>query len=163
MKESRNESSKYAGTGHRPEILGGHTSEIVHRYARYILNAHQPNEVITGMALGWDTALGLACIDLGIPFISAVPFLGQESVWTKADQARYFQILGKAKEVKIVSAGGYAFHKYHTRDRWMIDNSTHVLALWNGQKMGGTYATVKYALKIKREVFNVWPGWIDYE
>ena len=33
------------------------------------------------------------------------------------------------------------------RNRYMVDNSDLVLAVWNGEKRGGTWYTIDYALK----------------
>ena len=156
----------YAGTGHRLEVLGGHT-EAVHNkavaYARKTLMQFRPNRVISGMALGWDQALATAAVELNIPFVAAVPFVGQDHVWGAEAQSRYRALLDKAEHVEIVCEGGFATHKYHERDKWMVDNSDVVLALWNGQKHGGTYSTVKYAWKVNREVVNVWDGWGTFQ
>ena len=54
-----------------------------------------PSEVISGMALGWDMALAQAAINLGIPFIAAVPFIGQENMWIKKTQEYYKELLSK--------------------------------------------------------------------
>jgi uncharacterized phage-like protein YoqJ len=35
----------------------------------------------------------------------------------------------------------------HVRDRWIIDNSNQLLAIWTGTQYGGTFATIKYAEK----------------
>jgi uncharacterized phage-like protein YoqJ len=154
----------YAGTGHRLEVLGGYNESVeakVLRHAQTVLKRLQPLKIVSGMALGWDTAITLAAIELGIPFIAAVPFEGQESVWSKEAQARYCEMLSKAESVHIVCEGGYATHKYHVRDKWMVDNSHKTLALWNGQTVGGTYSTVQYTKKSKGEEYliNTWDEW----
>lgn len=59
-----------AGTGHRPDKLGGYGAGVSSRLvdlARAALLRCRPNEVMSGMALGWDTALALGAIELGIP------------------------------------------------------------------------------------------------
>jgi len=155
-----------AGTGHRLSVLGGDRTETFDRLVRYaiaVIPSHKPTKVISGMAEGWDQAIVKACIHLGIPFVASVPFEGQESVWSPDAQKMYREMLVAAHRVVIVSEGGFAPHKYHIRDEWMVDNSIATLALWNGFKNGGTYNTVKYAEKIKKPVLNVWPGWEEYE
>lgn len=152
-----------AGTGHRPERLGGY--EVYPRlvdYARYILPSYAPKEVISGMATGWDMALAEASESLGIDFIAAVPFEGQENLWPEDARIHYRRLLSKAKRVVIVSEGGYQFKKYEVRDRWMVDHSIALLGLWDGKKNGGTYKTIKYAQSIGRVVHNVWPGWEEF-
>jgi len=152
----------YAGTGHRLEILGGDrviTYAALKAYALQILPSYNPKEVISGMADGWDQALAEGSLELDIPFIAAVPFLGQESIWSPEAKEKYHRLLEAAKEVVIVCPGKFAPHKYHERDKWMVDRADKMLALWNGFKKGGTYSTIKYADKVKKPVLNVWQGW----
>jgi uncharacterized phage-like protein YoqJ len=120
----------------------------------------QPSKMILGFALGWDTALAHACVRLNIPFIAAIPFVGQEKPWHKEAQETYHLLLSKAIEVVIVSPGVYHPGKLSRRNEWMVDRSTAVLALWDGSK-GGTANCVKYAEKVSVPVFNVWPGWLN--
>ena len=35
----------------------------------------------------------------------------------------------------------------HKRDKWIVDNSDELLAVWNGQPRGGTFATIRSAEK----------------
>lgn len=158
----------YAGTGHRLSVLGpSGEEETTHlkvlRYAQAIIPSYKPTKIISGMAIGWDTAIAIAALENNVPLIAAVPFVGQESVWPKTAQDRYHEILKAAAEVVIVCEGGFAGHKYHERDKWMVAHSEAMIALWNGHPKGGTAATVRYAKQANRELFNVWPGWEVFE
>jgi uncharacterized phage-like protein YoqJ len=115
------------------------------------------------MAIGWDTAIALAALEMGVPLVAAVPFIGQESMWPQKAKDRYHDILKQCVEVVIVCEGGYAGFKYHERDKWMVNNSEAMIALWNGHPKGGTASTVRYAKQANRELFNVWPGWETFE
>lgn len=153
-----------AATGHRPDKLGGYAPDVLERLtdlARASLVELNPDEVIVGMALGWDTAVALAAIDLAIPFIAAVPFAGQERMWPKESQDRFHSILKQAKEVVIVSPGGYSPWKMQVRNEWMVDRCTKLLSLWNGT-MGGTKNCVDYALRNGKPTVNVWSSWETY-
>lgn len=156
----------YAGTGHRLEVLGGNTEEVhnkVVRYAKSVLASYKPIKIFSGMAIGWDTALAIAALDLGVPLIAVVPFKGQESIWPKHAQDRYHEILKQCAEVVYVCDGGFAIHKFHERDKWMVEHADEMIALWDGQEKGGTYATVKLTRKAKKTLHNVWPGWEQFE
>lgn len=153
----------YSGTGHRLEVIGYDNKEKLVRYATNILPGYKPSKVISGMALGWDQALVYGAINNGIPFIAAVPFAGQEHVWPQAAKDEYHRLLKLAEEVVIVSVGGFATHKYHTRDKWMVDHGDAIIALWNGVEHGGTYSTVKLTKQASKPLFNVWPGWSTFE
>lgn len=115
---------------------------------------------ISGMALGWDTAWAVAAIRLGVPLIAAVPFDGQESRWPAESQRRFRSILEHAREVHVVSAGGYSPAAMHARNRWMVDRCDLLCALWNGSS-GGTAGCVAYARSVGRRTENLWQRWIS--
>src|SRR5438105_861451 len=99
-----------AGTGHRPPRLGlGYADEdkqLLRRFAVDCLNLqHGLTKIISGGANGWDQAIAEAAAELGIPFIVAVPFVGQESKWPQKAQEQYRELLAKAEKVVTVSEG----------------------------------------------------------
>jgi uncharacterized phage-like protein YoqJ len=147
-----------AGTGHRPDKLGGY-SENAHnnlvRLAEHWIARNKPRGVISGMALGWDQALAEASIHAHVPLLAAVPFKGQEMMWPEASRLRYNQIMSMASKIEIVSEGGYAAYKMQIRNEWMVNNSDLLLALWNGSR-GGTANCLKYAKSKNREIYNLW-------
>lgn len=148
-----------AGTGHRPNKLGGYSDsafdalcEIIHDW---LDENPQVEKIISGMALGWDMALADTAVVKGIPLVAAVPFVGQERMWPDKSRRVYHDLLGKATEVVTVSDGGYAPWKMQTRNAWMVDSCTHVLAMWDGSA-GGTANCVKYAQGVNKPVINLW-------
>lgn len=146
------------GTGHRPNKLGGYGMAAgvkLFNLAYDWLAENKPDKVISGMALGWDYALAAAAFDLDIPFIAAVPFEGQESMWPKESQDNYKILLRAAEKVVHVCEAGYAPWKMQARNQWMVDNSDTVLALWDGSK-GGTGNCVIYANKVGKPIINLW-------
>jgi uncharacterized phage-like protein YoqJ len=158
-----------AGTGHRPDKLPnrleGYRPRAEHRVravAIQALDEHRPDLVISGMALGWDTALALAAVSLDIPFVAAVPFEGQERQWPDAAQQRYRELLTKALVVEYTSLGLYAAWKMQRRNQWMVEQLTgpddFVLALWDGSD-GGTANCVRYAEKRGARIVNVYDAW----
>lgn len=144
------------GTGHRPDKLGGYTDEVLERA---IAVAEESivgyDTVISGMALGWDTALAIAAVNKGIPFIAAVPFLGYEARWPADSQNIFNNLLDLASKVVIVCDGDYGVWKLQKRNEWMVDNSDVVLALWDGSS-GGTSNCIRYATKMQKPIKNVW-------
>lgn len=141
-------------TGHRPASpeMGGYdipnpTYDKIYKALTDTIKALNPEKIISGMALGSDQWAACVAIDLSIPFIAAVPFEGQESQWPEESKRKFREILDKAVEVVIVSPGGYAPEKMHLRDRWIVDNSDQLLGVWNGQRFGGTFGTIRYAEK----------------
>lgn len=152
-----------AGTGHRPDKLGGYAPEAYERYfsvALIHLDKARPDLVITGMALGWDTALAEAAFSLGIPFHAYIPFPGQERKWPADNQKLYRNLLAEAGEVRDICGEGYAAWKMQARNEAMVDalitEESYLLALWNGDKDGGTANCIRYAEDRGVVIINCW-------
>jgi len=98
---------KLAGTGHRPDKLGGWDVPAAHGrvidLGLAVLEQLEPSEVMSGMACGWDMALAEAAVMKGVPFVAAIPFEGQESRWSSFYQKQYRRLLGEASRVENVS------------------------------------------------------------
>ena len=148
-------------TGHRPNKLGGynlpnpthlHVCQQIDKTLREI----QPEKIITGMALGVDQWAANIAIKLGIPFIAAVPFTGQELAWPQPSQKLFNRLLEKAAEVVIVSEGSYSAFKMQIRNEWMVDRANKVIAIWDGTK-GGTGNCVEYAKSKGKEIIYINP------
>lgn len=142
-----------AVTGHRPEKIGGYkipnpTYSYVWDMLNDRLGAFNPELVITGMALGFDQMVANACALRGIPFLAAIPFVGQESRWPRESQMAYKNLLSHASGTVVVSEGGYDPKKMHIRNEFMVDNADLLLACWDGSDEGGTYRCVQYAKKV---------------
>ncbi|MBW4690039.1 MAG: DUF1273 family protein [Komarekiella atlantica HA4396-MV6] len=161
-----------AGTGHRPEKLGGYKDEVFTRLIALCsasLKKMQATEVISGMALGFDQALAIAAIELEIPLVAAIPFKGQDDKWQQQDKERYEDILFRAKQIVYVDKTtkystehvGYSAEKMQKRNEYMIDNCTEVLALFDGSA-SGTVNCVKYAESLGKPLLNVWKSWVKY-
>ena len=147
-----------AGTGHRPNKLGGYDDRVFKRLvdlAKAIIKETKATKVISGMALGWDQALAQAAIELGIPFIAAIPFKGQESRWPTSSQKKYQEIIQKAEEIIIVCPGEYSPKSMQIRNEWMVDNCDLVIALWDGSS-GGTGKCIRYEKSINKPINNQW-------
>lgn len=146
-----------SATGHRPDKLGGYTPAVDAALLALAIRSLQqlvPDQVISGMALGWDTAIALAAIDCGIPLICAIPFPNQASRWPTDSFVRWLMIQTKASKIHTV-AKDYSLAALQQRNEWMVDNSVHILALWNGSS-GGTANCIRYAMKQNKVIQNVW-------
>jgi len=113
-------------------------------------------EVITGMALGFDTIVADVCLELGVPFTAAIPFDKQEECWSLEQQDHYWDLLRKAKHREYVSTGPYHPAKYQKRNEWIVDNCELLLACWNGSS-GGTANCVRYAERVGRQCKRIDP------
>ena len=139
-------------TGHRKISNPSYVKEEL----RKVLTELKPEKAISGMAIGVDTIAAELCIELGIPFIAAVPFKGQESIWPTESKKKYNELLSKASEVVIVSEGGYSAYKMQTRNIWMTDRCDKLIGVWDGSS-GGTANCIFYAKSIGKEVIIINP------
>ena len=103
---------------------------------------------ITGMALGFDLIAGEVVLELkkeyDIVLSCALPCPNQHKYWTEKDKKRFERIIENADEVQCVC------DKYHggcmqIRNRFMVDNSSLIIAYYNGSE-GGTKQTINYAI-----------------
>ncbi len=152
-----------AGSGHRPDKLGGYdplTTRRVLALATSALKHWKPTLVISGMAQGWDMALAQAAINLGIPFDAYVPFKGQENVWPSATRLYYRELLKRARKVHVITEGGYTKVAMQIRNQCMVDDCELLLTLWNGSN-GGTANCIAYAMFMGRSYVNLWPQYLE--
>ncbi len=149
-------------TGHRPDKLGGYelpnpTYLKVCKDIDRTLKELKVEKVISGMALGVDQWAASIAIKLGIPFVAAVPFLGQEGMWPNQSKKIYKFLLDKAGEIVIVNEGGFTAKKLQLRNEWMVDNCDVLIAVYNGDDKGGTANCVRYAKEKKKEIVFIKP------
>lgn len=99
----------------------------------------------------------------------AIPFLNQPKAWFNGnDVERYHNQLNVADEVTYVDTldyykvkgqteGEYHPAKMQQRNKYMVDNCDILIAVWNGNKKGGTYNCLKYAEKIGKRIIYINP------
>jgi uncharacterized phage-like protein YoqJ len=150
-------------TGHRPHKLAPKPQCYskafrvgLTQFAMERLTDIQPEQVISGMALGWDQAVAIAAIKLGIPLIAAIPFKHQASRWPAPSQRRYHQILARAAHVEMVSKDGYSPKAMQARNEWIVHHSDHLLALCNPAQPGGTRHCLAYAAQQRVPIIHCW-------
>lgn len=151
-----------AFTGHRPTKIGGYivpnpTYDYIYEKTKRILSELKPTKAYCGMALGFDQLAASVCIELGIPFIAAIPHDNQEKIWPQKSQQKYHELLQKAEEKIIVCPGSYSAKKMQVRNEFMVDNSDIIVACWNGSE-GGTYNCVQYAKSQEKKIIQINPG-----
>jgi len=143
-----------AFTGHRPNKLGGYGETLLITSLRAVIKniflTYKPDYIITGMALGVDTIAAEICLECKIPYIAAIPFVGQESRWPAQSQNHYRDLLKEASSVIVVSDGGYSAEKMQIRNKFMVDHADMLVAVWDGTS-GGTANCINYARSLKNK------------
>lgn len=137
-------------TGHRPEKLNRPEREIKLELKGEICRALEDdfNVFISGMARGVDILAAEIVLQLrkeGVPvrLICACPYPGFERNWSSSWQTRYTAILSAADLVRFISPC-YSSRCFQVRNEWMVNHSSKVIAVFNGQP-SGTKNTIEYA------------------
>ena len=153
-------------TGHRPKTLYGydltHPRWVeLHDVFQKILVEKNCTDAITGMALGVDTVFALAVLDLRnkgykIRLHCAVPCRNLTEPWfDDEDIWRFGNILERADEVVYVTDSEYVPGCLEERNKYMVNHSDEVIAVWNGEKKGGTFHCISYANFKNKPVTNI--------
>jgi uncharacterized phage-like protein YoqJ len=150
-----------AATGHRPHKIGreydlkGPNTEFIKAAMYNWLDENKPEKIISGMALGVDQIWAICGIRRNIPVIAAIPCANHSSKWPKKSQELYEMILGlRGVSTHFVSSEPYSIFSMQERNRWMVDNSDILVAVWDGSK-GGTANCVEYAKEAGKEIFRI--------
>ena len=155
-----------AFTGYRPESFIFNNNEE-HRACLLIkeslagqidiMAANGVDTFITGMARGVDMWAAEAVLRLKetryahLRLIAAVPYAGQDDRWSMADQFRYDGLLYRCTGIITLSSVYYRGCLL-ARNRFMVDNAHHLIAVYNGSDKGGTAYTVNYARRCERHI-----------
>ena len=115
-----------------------------------------------GMARGIDMLCAKSVLDKAqtkhfLQLHAVLPCLNQSDGWNDTDTKCYEEILSKCASKTVISPF-YTSQCMLTRNRFMVDNSQRVIAVWNGFYRGGTAYTVRYAKKQMKEIFLIRPS-----
>ncbi len=161
MIEDKERLCRVCFTGHRPEKMHIDTEKVQSALRKAIMASicEGKQAFISGMSRGVDLWAAEIVLELketnpDIRLICAVPFEGFEKRWSAAWQKRYNEVLKKADEAHFICSG-FSYLSYQIRNTWMVNRSSKVIAVWNGDT-GGTKNTVLYAEKSGVEVVNIW-------
>jgi uncharacterized phage-like protein YoqJ len=127
----------------------GINPEVCNFLRKKIEQLHQEGfeEFICGGALGVDQWAADAVIELGFKLTLSLPFAGYGENWPKESQDYLAVQKSKANKVVIVCEGEYKPHKNFERNKWMLNNSSVVVAVWTGAPDGGTASAVRGVIK----------------
>lgn len=154
-------------TGHRPEKLPWGDDEsspdcaaLKERLARTLEGLYRRGfrHFIGGMAQGCDlyfaeAALALREANPDVVVEAAIPCPTQSKSWGEADRTRYQSILDRC-DLETMVQQHYTQGCMLRRDRYMVDRSALLLAVYNGSG-GGTRYTINYALDNGLEVIRL--------
>ena len=118
-------------------------------------------DFLSGMAEGTDAWAALAVLSLkkdnpALRLHSILPCEGQADGWSASARELYDSILEQADEVVYVSRE-YSKGCMLKRNRYLVDHASCLLAIYNGERRGGTAMTVRCATSKQRKIILIDP------
>lgn len=159
-----------AFTGHRPQKFPWGRDETsieckrlkVSLYNQIVRLANAgTTDFLSGMAEGTDTWAAQSVLYLRsqsdrIKLHCILPCKTQAKQWSSTAQALYYSILERADSIVYVNQQ-YKKDCMLERNRFLVDHSALLLAVYDGGQRSGTAATVRYARMQKREIILLDP------
>lgn len=160
---------RIAFTGHRPESLPFrldsyecHQMEMALQHIiqekikegcdTFYCGAARGIDIICGEIVLSEKAAGYPHIQL----ICAIPFKEQANRWEPDWQIRYNSLLRNTDRI-VQLCDHYQRDCYFIRNRYMVDNSDILIAVYDGSGKGGTAYTVNWAKKQGKPIILVNP------
>ncbi|MDE6597949.1 MAG: DUF1273 domain-containing protein [Clostridia bacterium] len=152
-------------TGHRPQGFPFKYGVDKQKHKAYLkmlkgkvelaITQYGITNFISGMAIGTDLDFAEIVLNLRnyypITLECAIPCPNQTLKWNSADKLRYDNILKRADEIHLISKR-YTTECMLKRNRYMVDKSELVIAVFNGIQKGGTWYTINYANKENKRI-----------
>lgn len=167
-------------TGHRPSKLPGgydymskENIKLKYKIENIILEliAGGTKRFLCGGAIGVDQMACEILLDLrdngcDIYIELAIPFKEQYIKWQTENKQIHQNHIDRVDKVTYVDCiqeyqctnniGKYDVRKLNLRNRYMVDNSDIIIAIWNGES-GGTADCVKYATRKNKKIITILP------
>ena len=152
-------------TGHRPNSFPFKYGIDRQKHSAYLRALSQKVELaitqygithfISGMAIGVDFDFAESVLKLRnkypVALECAIPCPNQTIKWSYADKLRYERILKSADKISLISQM-YTPECMLKRNRYMVDKSEMVIAVFNGIEKGGTWYTINYAKRKNKKI-----------
>lgn len=155
---SRPQNLPYGFNEQHPDCV--RLKELLRQEIEALITKETVSHFISGMALGVDQWAAEAVLELKerypqITLESALPCETQAVSWRVEQQERYFTIASRCDKESMLQ-NKYTSDCMQKRNRYMVDSSQFVLAVWPGRP-GGTGSTVKYAQQLGRQIICINP------
>jgi uncharacterized phage-like protein YoqJ len=157
-------------TGHRPQTItylwdeaSAQSLELKAKLEKaiiYLIDNKGVTHFISGMALGVDMIAAEIVLELKskypeIKLECALPCETQASRWSEKYRDRYFNIIEMSDKETLLQTH-YTADCMHKRNRYMVDHSDYVIAVWDGSP-SGTGKTVMYAKENNKAILQIKP------
>lgn len=160
---------KAAFTGHRPEslpysedsqefipLLQAIWTEIDHLIEMgvdtFYCGAARGSDIICGE----DIVFRKTLCSKPFTLICSIPFKEQPRGWELEWKMRYWDLLKNSDRI-VQTSDRYQRGCYHIRNRYLVDHSDILLAIYDGYSSGGTAYTINYAKKTGKPIIIIDP------
>ena len=114
---------------------------------------------LCGMAWGFDLAAGEVVAELkreyqDVELVAALPYRNFSKLFHAEDAEQYKRVADAADAIVVVSESE-GKEAYRLRNDYLVDNSSVLVAWFDGQPRGGTAYTVAHALANGKELINI--------
>lgn len=162
-------------TGHRPQRLPFkfdekhpacvHLRGLLRQELERLINEEGVTCFITGLALGIDQICAELVLELKkaypqVMLECAIPYEEQAKKWTIPQRDRYYDIIVRS-DFENQLQGYYTKDCMGRRNRYMVEKSGHVLAVWDGAARSETGQTIRYARELGRELTIIHPETLE--
>ncbi len=145
-------------TGHRDlteeqeikiaQDLAWQVDELINRgYTHFISGMEDGSDIIAAQIVGYFRRINK---DL----ILEAAISDESRFHSKNEAFRYAMIL--CNKITVIQKQ-YDPGCFQKRNKYMVDKSDVVIAIWNGRTSGGTYNTIKYAQSLGKEIIQINP------
>ncbi len=121
------------------------------------------NTFLCGMAVGFDLSAAEAVLRIReqhpeymIHLIAVIPYRGQERQFSSESRARHSRIRTSADSVVEIFPS-YCKECYMMRNNFLVENSSVVVAWYDGKPRSGTHHTISRAKSLRRRIINLYP------
>lgn len=153
-------------TGHR-SIPARYIRRVLKRISQEIDDAIKDGYTVfySGFAEGADLLFAKAVLEKqseypSIRLIAVIPHEGRRRTLERNPETR--MLLDACYDVVVIN-DNYAPWVYAKRNQYLVDNAQRIIAVYDGRESGGTYSTIKMAIKAKREIRMVRIDHLDEE
>lgn len=149
-----------AFTGHRTYRNG--QAELLNQTIEELCRAGF-DTFLCGMAVGFDMEAADALLRIRekrpsyrIQLIAVIPYHAQSERYNATQKAQYNRIIEAADSVVEISAS-YRKECYMMRNNFLVENSSVVVAWYDGKPRSGTHHTISRAKTLRRRIINLYP------
>lgn len=113
-------------------------------------------QFLVGMSRGADFRFAEVLSERKLNWVAVIPCLEQTILWTTEDRNHHLHLL-KFPSDMIILTDFYKQGVMQARNKYMVDNSELLLAIYDDSEKGGTAHTVKSAIEQNKLIYQFNP------